>query len=103
MEATCDGNPAGEALGMAMQMAMTWPFALAFPRGTIRLLPNVGEDEISYERGDLARAELAQLILLDVVQRHLQRAFALQVWLLVLHGFSPSGAVVQDFRGDAMQ
>lgn len=95
LEADCDAGPAGEALGVATLMAMTWPFVAARLGGTICLCPDVGQDEIAHERRNLARAELAYLVLLNVVQRDLQHVLALQVrfgahvFLLVV--------VVQDF------
>jgi hypothetical protein len=70
LEATCGGCPPWEALHVAMTLAITWPFAFDWPDGTIRSLPNVGGDEVSYKRCDaLAEvgAELAKLVLLDIV------------------------------------
>jgi hypothetical protein len=96
-EASCDDCTAGEALGVAMLMAIPWPFDASFLAGMICLGPDVGEDEIADERGDTAAAELAQLVLLDVVQRDLQRFLALQVRLgahgvlLVMRWFRISG------------
>jgi hypothetical protein len=76
-EASCDDGTAGEALRMAMLMAMPWPFAASFLAGMIRLGSNMGEDEIAHERRNAGPAELAKLVLLDVVQRDLQRFLAL--------------------------
>jgi hypothetical protein len=101
LRAACHGCPAWEALQVAMVMAMTWPFASAWPSSTIRPLLDVGSDQVSDKRGNAfpdAGAELAQLVLLDIVQRDLQRAFAFQVWfgahafLLVRRRFRMGGA-----------
>jgi hypothetical protein len=84
LKAACDVCPAREALHMALTMAMTRPFALAGPGDTIRPLADVRRDDAPDEgRYFLAEAsaELAELVLLDIVQRHLQRVFALRVWL----------------------
>jgi hypothetical protein len=81
LEPSCEDGTAGEALRMAMLMAMPWPFDPSLPAGMIRLGLDVGEDEIADKRGDAGAAEPPQLVLLDIVQRDLQRFFALQVRL----------------------
>jgi hypothetical protein len=106
-KATCHSCAAGEALHMAMLMAMPWTYRPGFLNGTIRFAANVCQQQVANERRDLARAELLHQVPLDIVQRDLQRFGALQVrlrggahvFLLLMRRFRTSG-VLQSLKGN---